>query len=135
MEAKIKKTGTFEAALYIGSKQGYHGSSFTKDELIEEINYFQDHHEFAMPVRITDCIYTKGSNYREDGWEVSAVLYPNFPQPIPKINDFIEQLAEHLLWHFKQNRITIRRTASDEDTTMFERPNAEKTHKKKILGD
>ncbi len=88
-----------------------------------------------MPVRITDCTYTKGSTYREDGWEVSAVLYPNFPQPIPKINDFIEQLTEHLLWHFKQNRITIRRIKSDEETTMFERPNAEKTHEKKILGD
>jgi len=129
-ELVIKKTSTYEAVLYIGSKQRYHGESFTKDKLIGAIGRFQDHTDDSMPVRVSDCCYVKGQTYREEGWEVSAITYPNRPQPIYKVDEFMEKLAEHLLFTFNQNRITVRRVHGGNyfDTVMYEQSDAETTH-------
>lgn len=132
MPHRVKRSDTYEAVLYIGSREGYHGPSFTREDLLAAVAEFQDVAvDLAMPVRVSDTLtFMKGKSYREDGWEISAILYPNFPQTVAKIDDFILKLGEHLLFKFKQNRITIRHLTSERQTTMLEQHNAERTHTK-----
>lgn len=132
MDYSLKSSPTFESVLYIGSKEGYHGKEFTKDELVATINQYQKScdSEHKLPVRIMECEYTF-EDYREKGWEVSAISYPNRPKEVVVICEFIEGLAQHLLKHFNQNRITVRHLSNPSyNTLMFERTDAEETHEK-----
>jgi hypothetical protein len=127
----LKYSETYEVCLYIGSREGYHGPLFTRNSLIDAISEFQDHvGEQALPVRVSDTLtFLKGKSYAEDGWEVSAILYPNRPSTISAINDFMLKLAEYLLYKFNQNRITIRHLfSSSNKTIMLERKDAEASH-------
>lgn len=123
----------------IGSREGYHGPSFTKEQLMNAIGEFQQSHPLAMPVKVTDCVTFVMKDYREDGWDISGICYPNSPQSPKQVKEFMYALAEHLLYHFKQNRITVRVfpswIPSDENngfpsTEMFEIEGAQRTHTK-----
>ena len=124
---------SYEVLLYIGSKQGYNGPSFTEEDLIREISLFQDVYPDALPVRISSCTYIAGSKYRENGHEISIIMYPNHLRSRDEINKYANALGRHLMGTFKQNRITMRRVWGETDvnapgnwgTTMFESEEAE----------
>ncbi len=139
----IKESVTYEVKFAIGSKEGYHGPSFTKEDVVRAIGEFQETSPVAMPVKITDHVTFVIKDYVEDGWDISAICYPNSINTPKQVKEFMFGLAEHLLYHFKQNRITIRTFPywdSDDmplvemafldfpSTIMFEIPNAEKNH-------
>lgn len=123
-----KKCGTYEVLLYIGSKEGYNGKAFSREDLLREIGLFQDALPKALPVRVMPCTYIAGSKYQEDGHEISAIMYPNQLRTQPEIDSFMSSLAKHLMETFKQNRITVRcigHPGSGERTVMFESEAAE----------
>jgi len=140
---EIKKSSTYEVMFAIGSREGYHGPSFTKEEVMDTIGEFQKTCPVAQPVKVTDKVTFVMKDYREDGWDISAICYPNHPPDRPmnqpsQVKEFMVGLAEHLFYHFKQNRITIRCLCDEglrfpgvhPETFMFERQDAEKTHTK-----
>jgi hypothetical protein len=141
---EIKTSQTYEVMFAIGSREGYHGPSFTKEQLMDAIGEFQKTCPVSQPVKVTDKVTFVMKDYREDGWDISAICYPNHPPDRPpnqpgQVKEFMTALAEHLLYHFKQNRITVRVfpswIPSDKfpgfpETFMFEVKDAQKTHTK-----
>jgi len=136
---EIKQSQTFEVKFAIGSREGYHGPSFTKEQVMDAIGEFQRIHPQAMPVKITDNVTFVMKDYREDGWDISGICYPNSPNKPEQVREFMSALAEHLLYHFKQNRITVRTFPSwmpssqfpgFPETFMLEIKDAQKTHAK-----
>lgn len=123
---RIRKANTFEARLYIGSVQGYHGTPFTFEELKEEVGNLQSESpkEEMIPVRIAPTNFVCG-NYSEAGWEVAAINYPRFPKAEALITLFMMELAKRLLVCFNQNRISI---IFPNETIMFESEEAEQVH-------
>lgn len=105
---KTKQSFAYECCLYIGSREGYNGPFFTKKELFDKIKSFQENNEFLRhPVRITECTFLCTHSYEENGYEISAITYPNSNKNQEEIRDFMTALALDLISHFKQNRITI----------------------------
>ncbi len=109
---KIKSNPYHEVRIYIGSKRGYNGTSFDKAELTNYIWEVQDEAgpEEANPVRVTDTTYLwagPGEKYKENGFEIALIQYPRRPKSAAMLNRFALNLAESLLLHFKQNRISI----------------------------
>lgn len=127
MSMREKKCGTYEVLLYIGSKEGYKGKSFSREDLLREISLFQDVIPNSLPVRVMPCTYIAGSNYQEDGHEISAIMYPNQLRTHAEIDSFMSSLAKHLMESFKQNRITMRSQGPGAcfNTVMFESEAAE----------
>ena len=123
---RIRKANTFEARLYIGSVQGYHGTPFTFEELKEEVGNLQSESpkEEMIPVRIAPTNFVCG-NYSDAGWEVAAINYPRFPKAEALITLFMMELAKRLLVCFNQNRISI---IFPNETIMFESEEAEQVH-------
>lgn len=110
---------------------------------MDAIGKFQETCPVAQPVKVTDKVTFVMKDYREDGWDISAICYPNHPPDRPmnqpgQVKEFMVGLAEHLFNHFKQNRITVRCLCDEgirlpgakPETFMFERSDAEKSHKK-----
>ena len=134
---EIKKSATYEVMFAIGSREGYHGPSFTKEQVMDAIGEFQKTCLLSQPVKVTDKVTFVMKDYREDGWDISAICYPNHsPDRLPnlpyQVKEFMVGLAENLFHHFKQNRITVRCLGENAvlETFMFERQDAEKTHTK-----
>ena len=123
---KRKENNTYEIKLYIGSKEGYNGEEFSKEDLVAAIQGFQ--HELtldhAMPVRISPTSYMF-DNYYEEGWEIGLINYPRKPRSTIELTRFMERLASFLLEKFKQNRITV---VHPNATVMYESETAEEKH-------
>jgi hypothetical protein len=130
----IKYSLTYEIKFAIGSREGYHGRSFTKKEVLDAISEYQETSPVAMPVKVTGGITFVNKDYREGGFEISGICYPNSKNTPEQIEQFMFGLAEYLLYRLNQNRITVRRLCTRDlgglNTRMLERTNAEKTHKK-----
>lgn len=130
----IKGSPTYEVKFAIGSREGYNGRSFTKEEVLDSISEYQETSALAMPVKVTSGITFVNKDYREDGFEISGICYPNSRNTPDQVEEFMLGLAEYLLYRLNQNRITIRRLCSRDlgglNTKMLERKSAEKTHKK-----
>lgn len=122
-----KKTcDTAEVLLYIGSREGYDGPLFTREDVHKAIADYQDCYPKSLPVRLSDrCTFIAGNRYHEDGFEVSAITYPNHYRSLEEIEKFMMGLAEHLLNTFKQNRVTVRKVVSNTTTVMLERDTAQ----------
>lgn len=136
----VKTSYTYEAKFSIGSREGYNGRRFTEEEVLDAIGEYQNISPLAMPVKVTSGVTFINKDYREKGFDVSGICYPNSPQRPDQVDEFVSGLAEYLLYRLNQNRITVRKLWADHDfdpsghntptTIMFERTNAEKTHKK-----
>ncbi len=130
----IKNTPTYEVKFAIGSREGYDGPAFTKEQVMDAIGEFQKKHVFKMPVKITDKVTFVMMDYREDGWDISGICYPNSQNSPEQVKIFMYELALHILYRFKQNRITVRCFPSwipsshpeYPSTEMFEIENAQK---------
>jgi hypothetical protein len=123
----VKQSDTFEVLMYIGSRERYHGLQFSRTQLLEKIKAFQEEYVNSLPVRISEVVYIKG-DYEENGYEISGICYPNRMQTVETIKKFMLSLATELLYHFNQNRITVRCIGAEECTIMLEMNDAEATH-------
>jgi hypothetical protein len=129
----LKYSPTYEVTFCIGSREGYNGPAFTREDVRKQINKFQHNFPNSMPVKLSDTVTFTMKDYSEDGWEISAITYPNSPASCSDVDKFMDELAENMLYHFKQNRITIRKlhpSYEDSVTIMLEMKDAEKTYHK-----
>ncbi len=96
--------------LFIGSREGYDGRTFSQEQLEVAIGDFQDVYKELHGDTVSLCVspvrYIVGK-YRENGWCLSAINYPRFPKEFDDIAEFFLELQEFLIHNFKQNRITI----------------------------
>ena len=122
----VKNTESYEVKLYIGSKEGYKGRSYTEEELIKSIGDYQGgcEAECKIPVRVTPTRFVY-CDYQEKGWEISGILYPRFPKTKENIDKFMSGLAEFLMKTYKQNRISV---IFPDRITLFESDDAEQKH-------
>ena len=95
-----------ESRLYIGSK--VNGKlRFDQTDLEKYIGGFQSEYEEVIPVRITSTTFVSGKDYREGGFEVSAINYPKIDTNSIDIEIFMKKLAEALIERFTQNTICV----------------------------
>ncbi len=122
----MKTNDFYEARIYIGSREGYNGPKFTKNDLIKEIAAYQSEHglEVCSPVRIAETCYL-WSDYLEEGWEIGIINYPRMPKPDFRIKLFACNLAQFLVLKFKQNRISV---VLPDEIIMFESDNPQEKH-------
>jgi len=123
----IKESDTFEVLIYVGCRERYHGRHFSKDQLINVISTFQESYENSLPVRISEVTYVR-CDYREDGYEISGICYPNRMQTVAAVKKFMLALATELLYKLNQNRVTVRCLGAETSTIMLEMYDAEITH-------
>ena len=116
-----QRVHTYEARLYLGSRERYHGRTFREEELVEVIGRYQKGHEHSMPLRVTPTNFVH-EEYSEAGWEVAAINYPRWPKSTEAIHAFMEGLAEYLIDVLKQNRISV---VYPDTTIMYQGPGAE----------
>lgn len=121
---KVQMGRTYEAKLYLGSKQSYNGPVFSFEELTNFIGKFQHEREITCPLRITQCHFMF-EDYLEQGWEISVINYPRFPKEAVELKDFMCDLATDLLERFNQNRISV---VCPDLTHMFEQNEAKCCH-------
>lgn len=107
MTTEIKLRPLYESSLYIGSFDNKLKHSFSQEDLLGCISKFQDFYEIMIPLRISCTTFLSGSEYKENGWKVSAIDYPPLDADIESINNFIISLANHLLEYFNQHRVSI----------------------------
>tara|TARA_Y100000310_G_scaffold219033_1_gene220410 strand:+ start:381 stop:779 length:399 start_codon:yes stop_codon:yes gene_type:complete len=119
MKIKTKTKPYYESRLYIGSiipstaNYSWAGNvaladkEFSQPELEKCVGLFQDDREQVIPVRITPTSFISGSTYRENGWEICAINYPKIDTDPNSIDDFMRELAIHLLENFRQHSISV----------------------------
>lgn len=101
-------------------------SPFTKSKIIESIGKFQDKHKRTIPVRITKTTFVCGESYSEEGWELAVINYPRSETESQHLDNFMIELAKHLLREFNQNRVSV---VMPSETIMFERNDESKRFK------
>ena len=106
MEIEIKRKPYYESRLYIGSQKS-DLTSFDQSDLEKYIRGFQSESKEIIPVRITPIVFLSGNNYREDGWEISAINYPKIDTNSIDIESFMNKLAKALLDRFDQKRVCV----------------------------
>ncbi len=123
----VKRNDKCEIRMYIGSRRGYTGDKFTAKNLREVIGGVQIMlgYEEATPVRLTRTHFL-WQDYEEKGWEIGIINYPRQPLGCAKLYNFAMTLAEKLLNHFAQNRISIE---FPDETVMLEAESAQLKHK------
>ena len=114
--AMNEKIPHYESRLYMGSETFFSDVKFSQEEVEDFIASVQDDHEIIVPVRITKVTFISGRDYKEDGWEISAINYPKIRSSEKQICDFMEHLAQKLVSEFHQHRICV---TDSEFITMF----------------
>lgn len=115
--AKVSKvTITYEVKIYVGSKEGYHGTEFSEERLLEAVTSFQAKHAFCSPVRLTRTRFVR-QDYNECGWEICVTNYPRSPKTKVQVRTFSSELASHLLEVLKQKTISM---VCNNRTSIFE---------------
>jgi hypothetical protein len=105
---KIKHADFYEAKLFMGRRQRYDGPEFSDEELSRAVADFQKSYpdEGCPPVRITPTRYVH-KEYQEGGWELAVINYPRYDIPIRVLENFIMELAKHMLARFNQNKVSV----------------------------
>lgn len=114
----MKTCSTDEFRLYIGTREGYNGKHFDKDKVIKIVGDFQNNltPKKLVSVRLTSCTFIVG-DWHEDGWELSCINYPFSPKPVATLENFMTDLAKHLMETLKQARVFL---VTKDKTTAFE---------------
>ena len=108
MKEPNTKTGDhYESRLYMGSETFFSDEKFSQEEIENFIATVQDDYDIIIPVRITPITFVSGSEYKESGWEISAINYPKVEATPSIIDSFMKYLAEKLLDKFNQHTICV----------------------------
>jgi hypothetical protein len=116
MNTNSEKIPHYENRLYMGSETFFSDVKFSQEEIEDFIGSVQDDYDIIVPVRITKVTFVSGSDYREDGWEISAINYPKIRSSEEQICGFMKHLAQELVSEFNQHRICV---TDSEFITMF----------------
>lgn len=115
---EVRSRSTYEVRVYLGSVNEDTLKKFSKSSLIKAIGLFQESWKQTIPVRVTKTVFVSKTHYTEKGWEIAAINYPRVETESSRIDEFMIDLATHLLDKFKQNRISI---IMPDETLMIER--------------
>jgi len=107
MTYKTKAVKCYESQIYIGNINENTKEAFSQDDVEKFIAYVQDGWEFIVPVRVSETVFISGKNYKEKGWEISAISYPRLNLEWTEISDFMTHLASLLLDNFEQRRVSV----------------------------
>ena len=113
---KVRETHNIE--LYLGSINEETKDPISYEDLVREVQLFQDDQLYIVPVCITSIEFVCGSEYREKGWRISTINYPRINRTPKQLNSFIMNIATVLCATMKQNRITV---VGASNTVMVER--------------
>lgn len=123
---------TYEARIYIGSREGYNGIIINRARLDFVLKLFQKKSiDNVSCLRLTRTSYlANGSNglYKERGWEISAINYPRSPKTETHIEAMMRRLSSHLLIELKQNRVSL---ILPDVTTLYTSDTAQENHNAK----
>lgn len=104
----IKANPTWEARIYVGSREGYDGAVFDRSRVEAAIAGYQttapEQHRGCVRITPTRFQFDK---YTEDGWEIGLMDYPRFPVGPENMKVFADNLARHLLVELKQNGVGL----------------------------
>ena len=107
MNKKIEYRPFYESSLYIGSFDNKTNSYFTEQDLCDCISRFQDSYKVMIPVRISQTTYLSGTDYKENGWKISAIDYPPVNADTDTINHFMIAMGKVLHEKFNQHKISV----------------------------
>ncbi len=98
----------YEVTIFLGARRGYEGAEFTEADLTQALIAFQKDYskEDLIAVRVTPTLYVM-KEYRERGWEISAVNSPADARLESDIDNFMFRLAEFLAQTFDQKRLNL----------------------------
>ena len=101
---------------FFSDAKGEYVQKFSQQEVEDYIASVQDEYNYIIPVRITPVAFISGSDYREEGWEISAINYPKIKTKPETIDKFMNHLAKSLSTKFNQHRICV---TNSKHITMF----------------
>ena len=107
MTYKTKSVKCYESQIYIGNINETTRQAFTQEDIEKFIAQAQDEWEYIIPVRVSETVFVAGSEYKEKGWEISAISYPRLNLEWTEISKFMNHLASLLLENFKQRRVSV----------------------------
>ena len=107
MTYKTKSVKCYESQIYMGNINEDTKEAFSQKDVEKFISQVQDGWEYIVPVRISETVFVAGSEYKEKGWEISAISYPRLNLEWTEISEFMNHLASLLLDSFKQRRVSV----------------------------
>lgn len=101
---KNKVCNTFIATIWCGLQEYYNGYSFSIKEVIKICRKYTDKLGWCITVTPTYFVYKNGD---EEGFSIGIINYPRFPLSQKELKKRTFELANILLKHFRQYRISI----------------------------
>jgi len=111
----MKKTITFTANIYVGTRHGYTDKRSSVYEIREWMKKFCNDTKIGVTLTSTEFMYVDGN---EPGVIIGLINYPRFPKPIKEIKENAIAIAQGLMELCEQERVSI--VFSDE-TIMLEK--------------
>ena len=105
------KKPSYEVKIFIGSVDESSKTQFPETSIVSLVSKFQDSRESILPIRISKTSFISGSNYKEDGWELSAINFPKINSWGRSYKRFMTQymndLSKLLMLKLNQKRVSV----------------------------
>ena len=118
----MKQVKTVKAEIFLGLREGYTENYSSQSEIFTTLRNYCTKHKLAVTLTNTKFIYVNGY---EDGMIIGLINYPRFPNTKEKIKDTALNIAELLMYKFKQYRISV---IIGDETIMLENNNIKDDH-------
>lgn len=110
----------FSAKVTLGLERGYTQTKIDKKEITRCIQTYQKRliteKKFYLSVSLSECQIVLGDHI-EPHLNLNFINYPRFPQEEQILKTEIENLTQHLMKEFDQNRVVVEYM---DETVMFE---------------
>ena len=116
----MKANYYYECKIYLGEIDSESYESISELEIDTFIGRTQEEYIKVIPVRVSKTKFISGTDYTENGWEISAITYPRIRTNKEEVKDFMGILADGLLHEFNQSRICI---VDQDEIVMLENSN------------
>jgi len=100
----MKQVKTVKAEIFLGLREGYTENYSSQSEIFTTLRNYCTEYKLGITITNTKFIYVNGY---EDGLIIGLINYPRFPSNKSKIKKIALDLAELLMFKFKQYRISI----------------------------
>jgi len=105
------KKPSYEVKLFIGSVDESCKTAFAERVIVDLVAEFQESKKQILPIRISRVSFISGSNYREQGWELSAINFPkvnSWGRSYKKfMSEYMNDLARLLMTRLNQKRVSV----------------------------
>ena len=90
----MKANYYYECKIYLGEIDSESEESISGLEIDTFIGRTQEEYGKVIPVRVSQTKFISGTEYRENGWEISAITYPRVRTNKEEIKEFMSILAD-----------------------------------------